>query len=1113
MKSTLTTLILILLVPYLCAQVWDDFSYPSLNNNTIWEGNTHDFVVNNQKQLQLNASAGGSTYINTPIFLNSTDSFYWEFWFNLGFAPSANNQFRFYLMASGMDFLASTLNGIYLEIGENGSNDPIKLIRQNGTSHTIIGTGVAGSVYAQNAPKRIRVLKTPADSFFVAFDSSAYFSFKHDFKTHTNTPFSTNFMGIWCKFTQSNTQNFYFDDIRFDQFTADKTAPKLKTGSILNQNKIELQFNEPLHKTLFNAGQIKRNNESAFQLTLTADQRVLIAEFNTPMQHATVYNIDIKNVFDTAQNKSSDTNIQLTFIKPVAFDLVINEIHADPTPTVGLPNTEYIELFNTQNYPIHTKYYKLCIENNCISLPDKIIPAKGFGLIIPNSFINYFPGLNVLPVSTLPSINNTEAKVAIRDTGNFLIDYVKFHISWYKDPIKDDGGFSLERINPYSYCHTLPNFIASNSYTGGTPGYANSVLDTSDIPLKIIAAYMVDSNKFEIVLNKYTKTSNWSINNFQDSTHSSIVSSFLFKSTDTIQAHLNFTPIKNKIFKIRIQYFGADCNNADLEIDTILNLKYYKPNWGDIIISEIYSNPKSNNKYPYEFIELYNRTDLPLNLNDFKLSNYSSEYPLPNKVLSPGEYVALSSKAWNSGEALDIPLPTLPNEFAQYSLVHLSKTLIHRVEYNIDYFEDAQKKAGGYSLEITDLNAICTQNSNWKECMNSEGATPGKANSRDQNLSKLSPPETIYRGINADTIILFFNKAIHPNLIKEATISNNGNTLNGNWYIHKTNPQIAKFKTYPTIPWGEELQISDLYSCETEEKATTVVQLPTNKISGNRGIQINEVLFYPHTSRSKYIELYNYGDSAISLKNIFLGRFDSSLMVFNSGSIPFNEDLWLLPKELICFSTNPNQIIEDYPSHSANHIWYSPKLDLPSSSGALLALRNANDMIIDLAFINPDYHTSFISEHKGISLERTYAYSNGLAKSAWASASKNYEYGTPGMMNSQWLEHFKAEEVLELSSEYFSPDHDGYEDLIQIKCKFSDKENQINLQIYNEYGQLIKTLARNEYVGTNFSVVWDGGTQNGTKAPIGIYKVVLDGYNQSGKKIRDSKTLVVAIRK
>lgn len=1100
-------------VPYLYAQVWDDFSYPFLNNNSIWEGNTQDFKINNQQQLQLNASAGGSTYINTPIFVNGTDSFYWEFWFNLGFAPSANNQFRFYLMASGMDFLASNLDGIYLEIGENGSNDPIKIVKQNGTSHTLIGSGVAGSVYAQNAPKRIRVLKTPADSFFISFDSSAFYSFKHDFKAHVNINFSTNFMGIWCKYTQSNTQNFYFDDISFDLFTSDQTAPKLLNGKILTANKLAFLFSEPIHKTLFYASQISRNNESPTLLTLDTDQRVLIADFNTPMQHATVYNIEIKNVYDTAQNKSSDTNLHLTFIKPVPFDLVINEIHADPTPTIGLPNTEYVELFNTQNYSIQTKYYKLCIENNCISLPDKVIPAKGLGLIIPNSFINYFPGLNVLPVSSLPSINNTEAKVSIRDTGNTLIDFVKFHISWYNDPIKDDGGFSLERINPYSFCDALPNFTASNSYTGGTPGYTNSVFDTTLIPLKIITAYMVDTNKFEIVLNKYTKTSNWSIYNFQDSLQFSMVSSIIFKSRDTIQATLNFIPAKNKIFKIRIQYFGADCNNSGLELDTLIPLKYYKPNWGDIVISEILGNPKSGSKYPYEFIELYNRTNLPLNLNEFKFTNSSSEYPLPNKVLYPGEYVALSSKAWASGEAISIPLPTLPNEFAQFTLVHNSNTLIHRVEYNIDFFEDAQKKAGGYSLELSDLNALCNQSANWKECLSPDGATPGKPNSRTQDLPQLTPPQAVYRGVSADTITLFFSKAIHPNLIKEATLYSKGNKLNGNWYIHKSNPLIAKFKVYSAIPWGEEIEITNLYSCETNEKGISKIQLPSNKNSANTGLQINEVLFYPQTGRAKYVELYNYGDSAISLKNLYLGKYDTSLMVFISGSILCNEELWLLPNELICFTTNPKQTIEDYPMNSPDHIWFRSKLDLPSSSGAILALRNDKSKIIDLASINPNYHTSFISEHKGIALERTYVYSNGLNKSAWASASKHDGYGTPGKMNSQWIENFKVDEILELSSEYFSPDQDGLEDLVQIKCKFTDKENQINLQIYNEYGQLIKTLARNEYVGTNYSVVWDGGMQNGAKAPIGIYKVVLDGYNQSGKKIKDSKILVLAIQK
>lgn len=1113
MKPILITHILFFSIQLLYAQVWDDFSYHSLNANSIWEGNKQDFRINEQHQLQLNASQGGITYINTPIFVNGSDSFYWEFWFNLNFAPSTNNQFRFYLMASGMDFMASNLNGIYIEIGENGSNDPIKLVRQIGNSHTVIGSGVAGSVYAQNAPKRIRVLKTPADSFFIALDSSGFFTFKPDFKAFSSIPFSTNFMGIWCKYTQSNVQNFYFDDIRFDIFHNDQTAPKFAKASIINQHKLALHFSEPLHKTLFNLSQIKRNNELANQLSLDLDNRILYAEFNTAMQHAHTYQIEMKNVNDTALNVLLDTNTQLTFIKPIAFDLVINEIHTDPTPTVGLPNTEYIEIFNTQNYPIQSKYYKLCIENTCISLPDKIIPAHGFGLIIPNSFLNFFPGLNVLPVSTLPSINNTEAKVTIRDTGNFLIDQVKFHKSWYNDPIKDDGGFSLERINPYSFCDAFPNFTASNSYTGGTPGYTNSVLDTQAIPLRITSAFMKDTNTFQIKINKYSQVSNWSIHNFLDSSNATIANAINFQGRDTILVQLNFTPPKNEIFSVRVQYVGADCNNTLIELDTLILLKYYKPSWGDIVISEVLGNPRTGSKYPNEFIELYNRTKLPLNLSEFTFRNSSGIYPLPNKIIFPGEYVAFSSKVMDSGETTVTPLPTLPNEYGLYSLVHISEVLIHRIEYNINFFEDSEKKAGGYSLELTDLDAICTQSGNWKETLAPDGGTPGKANSRSETIKKMPLAEAIYRGISGDTLTLFFNHAIHPNLIHNTKLSTNNIELTGNWYIHKSNPQIAKFKAISNLPWGEDISIKNLHSCETYEIGNSSIKLPGNKITANSGLHINEVLFYPHTGKEKYIEIYNYGDSAITLKNLYLGRYDTSLQVFNSGNYPFNEELWLLPNELICFSKNPNQIIENYPSNKSNHIWYSSKLDLPSSSGGILAMRNASNKILDIVYINPDFHTSFISETKGIALERTYSYSNGLSKSAWASASKTEGYGTPGKPNSQWIDNFISDQLLELSNEYFSPDQDGFQDLVQIKCTLPNNQNLINLKIYNEYGQLIKTLARNEYVGNFYNVVWDGATQNGSKAPIGIYKVVLDGFNQSGKPLKDSKTLVVATRR
>ena len=55
-----------------------------------------------------------------------------------------------------------------------------------------------------------------------------------------------------------------------------------------------------------------------------------------------------------------------------------------------------------------------------------------------------------------------------------VIDYLVYSDSWYQDAIKDDGGWSLERKNPFNPCSSDKNWIASIDPSGGTPGRKNS---------------------------------------------------------------------------------------------------------------------------------------------------------------------------------------------------------------------------------------------------------------------------------------------------------------------------------------------------------------------------------------------------------------------------------------------------------------------------------------------------------------------------------------------------------------------------------------------------------------------------------------------------------------
>jgi hypothetical protein len=88
-----------------------------------------------------------------------------------------------------------------------------------------------------------------------------------------------------------------------------------------------------------------------------------------------------------------------------------------------------------------------------------------------------------------------------------VIDSIRYTTNWYKDAIKDDGGWSLELINPLqnSTCLDATNWIASNDANGGTPGVVNSVYSLApDVTApKISSVTVLDSLHISVCKNSF----------------------------------------------------------------------------------------------------------------------------------------------------------------------------------------------------------------------------------------------------------------------------------------------------------------------------------------------------------------------------------------------------------------------------------------------------------------------------------------------------------------------------------------------------------------------------------------------------------------------------------
>ena len=124
--------------------------------------------------------------------------------------------------------------------------------------------------------------------------------------------------------------------------------------------------------------------------------------------------------------------------------------------------------------------------------------------LIKEDALNLFPNnISKIGFSSI-SLINEGADIVLKDDNGIVINAISYTKKWYNDDDKDDGGWSIERVNPNLYCEGKNNWRASVSNIGGTPGKQNSVLGESVYidNFRITKAYIVEGNKVKLHFNK-----------------------------------------------------------------------------------------------------------------------------------------------------------------------------------------------------------------------------------------------------------------------------------------------------------------------------------------------------------------------------------------------------------------------------------------------------------------------------------------------------------------------------------------------------------------------------------------------------------------------------------
>ena len=119
-------------------------------------------------------------------------------------------------------------------------------------------------------------------------------------------------------------------------------------------------------------------------------------------------------------------------------------------------------------------------------------------------------------------------------------------------------------------------------------------------------------------------------------------------------------------------------------------------------------------------------------------------------------------------------------------------------------------------------------------------------------------------------------------------------------------------------------------------------------------------------------------------------------------------------------------------------------------------------------------------------------------------------YGTPGQRNSQFTEHLEATETfLKLERAWLTPNGDGREDLLTVALNVG-VPGTVSLTLYNLNGLAVCHWLRNQWVGVDQEINWNGTDDTGSLLPMGRY-ILLATLTRTNGKVQTTKTVVTVL--
>ncbi|MCD7978633.1 MAG: lamin tail domain-containing protein [Tannerellaceae bacterium] len=470
---------------YVFSQLSENFTGSEVTSQNPWQGNLNHFFINAEQQLQFTSPENEADEKSIYLPLNYTENMTWDFTIKLDFPSSNQNYMRLYVYSTGEN---NQLAAYFIQVGTNNKQVIFYSSENNKQSPLISGRqGLLDEPYAF-IHIRLTLEENKTWKLYTRKTGETEYYHEGSYSKELKTIRPGGLLNIWCKYVKARVSTYYIDQIHVHPYLAEfpetdentekpvsPDPPELIEIEIPSLSELTFIFDKPvdISEATFHISEIGSAISRHYGIT----RSIIHTTYSSEMKVDHEYTISWKNLKDEKGNKLKDDFWDIMLEKdeneeekppgaenpyppyPVK-SVLINEVMADPKGLTELPETEYVELYNTTAQRIPLKNWQFIYDGKVTLLEDIQLPAKGYVVLYREGRdIWVDPEGIAMPLSKFPAaLANNGKHLQLKDPEENLIDEISY--------LKAKPGIAWERAGD--------EFYLSTDLGGGTPGKENS---------------------------------------------------------------------------------------------------------------------------------------------------------------------------------------------------------------------------------------------------------------------------------------------------------------------------------------------------------------------------------------------------------------------------------------------------------------------------------------------------------------------------------------------------------------------------------------------------------------------------------------------------------------